>query len=271
MTRLEEQLEEKNRLEAEQAKHSGEVNKPEVKIPETPQQRLANTEAEIKAFKSTQDLDSVKLGYENLKVRESTIADREKNLQDKTEKLQKDIGEFELQQKERVAKANEKADEYNEAYNLLKTERAEAKRIMEEAIRKKSEAENIINSQTEVEKIQQEKSEAYTANMEESLKLLGEAVGVLRRQDDGKILGLAVILNNDLYLIQWLQYKKAGLQTLADIIEVDCDRIVEVCEYLQDSKKDYGEVLKYLLDSTEWLSQALCIAWSPPNRDVLRG
>lgn len=264
MTRLEEQLENEKR-------QSGEIKPPiEVKRELTPQERQANTEAEIKAFQATQNLDSIKLGYENLKVRESTIADREKNLQDKTEKLQKEIGEFELQQKERVAKANEKADEYNKAYNLLKTEREVASKTMAEAITKKSEADNIIKSQTEVEKVNQERQEAYATNMDESLKLLTEIVKALRQQEDGKALSLAVTLNKDLTLIQWLQYKKAGLQTLADIISVDCDRIVEVCEHLQDSKTYNSKILNYLLQSTEWLSEKLLIEWRPNEIDILK-
>lgn len=257
MSRLEEQLE-KERSEKER-----QSSEPKPPLELTPQQKLANTEAEIKAFKAQQDLDTVKLGYENLKVRESTIADREKSLTDGLEKLQKQIGEFELQQKERVEKANKKADEYNEAFNLLKTERAEAKRIMEDAIRKKSEAENIIKSQSEAENISQEKQEAYNANMDESIKLLVEIVKVLRRQEDVKALTLAVFLGKDLNLIQWLQYKKVGLQTLADIISVDCDRIVEVCEHLQDSKSDNSAVLNYLLQSVEWLQTSLKIQWQP--------
>ncbi len=259
MSRLEEQLERERREKS--SEHLSET-------PKTPQQRLADTEVEIKAFKAQQDLDSVKLGYENLKIRESTIADREKALKDGVEKLQKDIGEFELHQKERVAKANEKADEYNRAFQLLQTERAEAKRIMEDAMRKKSEADNIIKSQTETEKISQEKQEAYAENMDEALDLFEEIVRTLRRQEEGKALGLAVTLGKDLTLIQWLQYRKCNLQTLADIISVDCDRIVDVCEYLQDTRKDHSSLLNYLLQSTEWLQSALRIEWIPQGERV---
>jgi DNA repair exonuclease SbcCD ATPase subunit len=257
MSKLEEELEAERKLKS--SEQSSEIKDQ----PKSAQQRLADTEAEIKAFKAQQDLESIKDGYESLKVREFTIADREKVLEQGQEKLKKDIGEFELQQKERVSKANEKADEYNKAYNLLKTEREEAKRIMTEAIAKKSEADNIIKSQTETEKINQEKQEAYTENMEESIKLFGEIIINLRRQEDSKSLSLAVILNKDLNLIQWLQYKKSSLQTIADIISVDCDRITQVCEYLQNSNVDNSKLLNYLLSSTEWLQNALKIEWQP--------
>ncbi len=268
MSKLEDELEREKQerlLKEQQVKPP-----PEVKREPTPQERLVNTEAEIKAFKAAQDLESIQLGYKDLKVRESTIADRETTLVVGKEELVKRIGEFELEQKKRVETANKKADEYNEAFNLLKTERAEAKRIMEDAIRKKSEADNIIKSQTEAEKVNQEKQEAYNANMDEAIKLLVEIVKVLRRQENSKSLNLAVVLGKDLTLIQWLQYKKVGLQTLADIISAECDRIVEVCEYLQDSKTDNSAVLNYLLQSVEWLQTSLKIQWQPNNGEIVR-
>jgi len=251
MTRLEEQLE-------KERQQRGEEKSPEVKDqPLTPQQKLTDAETAIKLFKTQTDLDSLKLGYENFKVREQNIADREKELTEGLEKLKIDIGEFELQQKERVAKANEKADEYNKAYNLLKTEREVASKTMAEAIAKKSEADNIIKSQTETEKINQGKQEAYAENMDESIKLVAEIVKVLRQQEDNKAYSLSQTLNKDLVLIQWLLYKKAGLQTIADIIAVDCDRITEISEYLQDTKKDYSSLISYLGQSTDWLQKKL--------------
>ena len=258
----------KEELEEEQKKRK-EIETRQVVPPEpTPQQKAANVEAEIKLFKIQQDLDSLKLGYDNFKLRESTIIDIEKALADREERLKKNIGTFELEQKERVAKANAKADEYNEAFMLLQTERTEAKRIMEDAIRKKSEADNIIKSQTEAERVYQEKQGAYIDNMDESLKLFAEIIGVLKQQEDGASLTLAVELGKDYYLMQWLQYKNCNLSTLADIIAVVCERITETCGHLQDSKKDYSSLLNYLLQSTDWFEKALMIQWQPKPDNV---
>jgi hypothetical protein len=90
-----------------------------------------------------------------------------------------------------------------------------------------------------------------------------EIYKVLKKQDDVKLLSLAVIIHNDLTLTQWLQFKKCSVQSIVDILSVDIDRITEVCEYLQNTKKDYNQVLKYLMDSTEWLQSALHIQWTP--------
>ena len=249
---------------------AAEQSKESVASPKTPIERLSDAELEIKAFKAEQDLDSVKQGYENLKVRESTIAEREQALADEQKALALSVGNFELDQKARLETYNKKSADYNQAFALLQTERKEAARIMEEAIKTKSEADTIIKSQTEAEKVDQEKQEAYDANMEDSIKLLRSIVKTLKRQDDAKALSLAGTLSRDLKLIDWLQYKKGSLTTLAEIIAVDCDRIVQVCEHLQDSKVDYTTVLNYLLASTEWLQSALCISWSPHDTDVVR-
>ena len=260
MISLEEQL--------ENEKKGGGQKSPEIKIPEPPQLRYANTEAEIKAFKAKQDLESLELGYNDLKHRETTMADREKALEDSKTELTKRIGEFELEQKTRVENVNNKANEYNEQFNLLKTEREEAKKLMAEALEQKAKANSIIKSQTQEEESNQRKQEAYTSNMDEAIKLCGDMARYLKRQEDGRAFSMGNLLQKDLTLIQWIQYKKLSLKTIAELIEVDCDRITELCEYLQDSKRDYSECLKYLLDSTEWLSKKLLIEWKP-NEEVI--
>jgi hypothetical protein len=229
----------------------------------SPLQRISDADLEISAFKKEQELDSVKAGYASLILREKTIADREKTIADKETNILTQIGLFEVEQKKRMETYNTKVEDYNKAFALLQTERKESSRIMQEAIKIKSEAETIIKSQTELEKTCQEKQEAYVANMDESVKLMGSIFKVLRKQDDGKLLSLAGLISKDLNLIQYLQFKKCALQTIADVVSVDIDRITEVCGYLQDSKKDYSQVLKYLLDATDWLQKNLKIDWTP--------
>ena len=234
-----------------------------IDIPMTPQQRLLNADFEIKAFQKESELDSIKAGYESFKLRESSIANREKAVADKEVDLQTQVGVFEIEQKKRLADYNGKVEEYNKAFALLSTERKEANKIMQEALKLKSESENIIKSQTANEKLCQQKQVAYTENMDECLKLMGEIVSVLRREDNGESLNISVLVGKDLVLIEWLKYKKANMQTLADVIAVDCERITELCEHLQDSKKDNGAILKYLLDSTAWIEQALKLTQLP--------
>lgn len=246
---------------AEEQKARDELTAPKPPAEPTAQERTEKADAEITAFKREMELESIKSGYTDLKTRETTIANRELNLEEREEKLKKDIGAFELEQKERVAKTNDVAAEYNKQFSLLTTERAEAKRIMEEAITKKAEAENIIKSQTEAEKNRQEKSEAHRTNMGDALALFTDIIRTLRKQDDAKILTVAGLLGKDYKLIQRLQYRKSEQQTIADIIAVECDRIHELCEYLQDSKHDYGKIMKYLLDCTEWFYNSLKIEW----------
>jgi chromosome segregation ATPase len=260
MARLEEQLENEKRREKEQG---GEIKPPPKDTPLSPQEEIAKTESIIKAFKLKQELQSIELGYESFKLRESSLAGKENELADKETELQTKIGKFELEQKDRMEKLKINVDDYNKAYALLKTSQGEVNKLMSDALKQKSEAESIIKSQTLSEQTTQEKQEAYDENMDSAISLLAEIVKVLRRQEDGKVLSLAVALSKDLTLIQWLQYKKSGLQTLADIIAVDCDRIVDVCEGLQNSKTDYSKLLKYLLDSTEWLQNALKIEFKP--------
>lgn len=234
-----------------------------IDIPITPQQRLLNADLEIKAFQKEAELDSIKAGYESFKLRESSIANREKAIADKEVDLQTQVGVFEIEQKKRLADYNGKVEEYNKAFALLTTERKEANKIMQEALKLKSESENIIKSQTANEKLCQQKQVAYDENMDECLKWMMDIVHVLRRQDNGESLTLAVLIGNSLKLIEWLQYIKASMQTIADVVAVDCVRITELCGHLQDSKKDYGGDLKYLLDSTNSIEQALKIGQLP--------
>lgn len=261
---LQEQLAEQNKAREQQNNPPA----PTTPAEPTPEQRSQKADAEIIAFKKEMELDSIKSGYENLKTRETTISSREQDIADREDKLKKDIGTFELEQKERVAKANEIAADYKKQYALLTTERAEAKRIMEDAITKKAEADNIIKSQTEAERLRQEKSEAHRTNMGDALALLSDIIRTLRSQDDVKILSLAGILIKDYKLIQRLQYRKTELQSIADIIAVECDRIHELCEYLQDSKRDYGVIMKYLLDCTEWFYKNLKIEWVVEEEEI---
>lgn len=229
------------------------------KVELTPKQRLENADLALKAFQAERELDSQQSGYVNFKVRESSIVEREKSIADREEALKKSIGEFEIEQNKRVDKVNKTAEEYNKAYALLKTEREEAKRIMEEAIEKKSQAEQIIKAQTLEQKTTQARQTAYASNMDESLKLFADIYKFLRRMDEPKSLDMAVVLNKDLVLIQRLCDKKVNLQTVADIISVDHDRLIELCEFLQNSKKDYSDVLGYLFQATEWLQKALIL------------
>jgi hypothetical protein len=235
-------------------------------VEKSPLQRISDAEMEIKAFQKEQELESVKSGYANFLLREKTIVDQEKGIADRETSLKENIGAFELEQKTRMEKYNSNVSDYNKAYELLKTERKESQRIMEEAIKKKSEADSIIKSQTEQEKISQEKQDAYTENLDSSIKLMTEIYKVLKKQDDAKLLSLAVVIHNDLTLTQWLIFKKCSVQSIVDILSVDIDRITEVCEYLQNTKKDYNQVLKYLLDSTEWLQTSLKIEWQPADK-----
>jgi hypothetical protein len=255
MSTLQEQLDKEKQAKANEQKPTPEVI--------SAKQKLENANLELDAIRKQQEVDSATLGYANFKEREKSFADRESELIKGTNQLVDDRAKFTKEREDFLARYEVHKKEYDTLMAAIKTREDEAKRIMTEAISKKSEAEKIIKHQTEAEKVNQEKQEAYADNMDDSLKLFGEIIQVLRKQEDGRILNMAVALNSDFYLIQWLQYKKAGLQTLADIVAVDCDRITELCEYLQDSKKDYSVVLKYLLDSTEWLSNALCIKWSP--------
>lgn len=258
MTRLEEQLE-KERLE-----RANEVIVPQEpqKVEPTPKQRLENADLTLKAFQAERELDSQQSGYVNFKVRENSIVEREKSISDREEALKKSIGEFEIEQNKRVDKVNKNTEEYNSAYALLKTERTEAKRIMEEALQIKSKSEQIIKAQTLEQKTNQAKQEAYAANMEECLKLFVDVFKYLRRMDEPNSLAMAGIINKDLILLDRLLFKKVNLQTAADIITVDCDRLIELCEVLQNSKKDYSEALKFLIDATEWAQKALRIDWA---------
>ena len=250
---LEKQLEEERRKK--ELEEQGKVSPPAVV---TPSQEFADTEAKIKAFKSKQDLQSLELGYENFKLRESSLSDKEQELRDKEATLQKSIGAFELEQKDRVEKVNKKAEEYNEQFNLLKTEREEAKRIMAEAIKIKADADRVLKNQTDKDKDYQGKQEAYASNMADAMDVVSGMIKTLRKQEDSRCLTMAVTLNSHLVLIQWLQYRKLNLSSMADVIAVDCQFVTELCEPLQ-SKDGYAGVTNYLLECVDWLENSLLI------------
>lgn len=249
----------------EQNKTKQQAPQEPVKVEPTPRQRIENADLLLKAFQAERELESQQSGYVNFKVRESSIVEREKSIADREEALKKSIGEFEIEQNKRVDKVNKTAEEYNKAYALLKTEREEAKRIMEEAIEKKSQAEQIIKAQTLEQKTTQARQTAYASNMEESLKLFADIYRYLKVMEEPRCLDMAVALNKDLGLIQRLCDKKVNLQTVADIISVDHDRLIELCEFLQNSKKDYSDALGYLFQATEWLQKALILNLDKPK------
>ena len=245
-------------LKEEQRKRQQESNVPNEP---TPQQRKANADSLIDALKTEMELDSIKQGFANLKQREQALVDKEKDLAEKDKALKESIGAFELEQKKRVEQANERINNANKYFEELQVQRKEAEKLMSNAIRVKAEAETIIKSQTVQDKDRQERQSAYADNMEESLELLNDVSNALRQQEDNYAFSLSGIIKRDLSLIGKLQDKQADLQTLTDIISVDMDRILELCEYLQNSKKDYSQLIKFLGDSTEWLSERLVIEW----------
>lgn len=249
---LKEQLEEEKRLR----ESSSPIITPSIP---NPIKDFADTEAKIKAFKAKQDLESLELGYDNFKVRESSIKDREESCRKLEEELQKKVGGFELQQEQRVEEYNEKVNKYNEAYALLEAKIEEVNKLHEEALTIKAKADSLIKSQTDLEKVNQLKHDAYVANMENSLKLLGEIATELRQHDNDDTLELISTIGNYTYLIQWLQYKKCNLSSVADVISVICSNIVVTCEKLQGAKTDNGELIKYLLDSVSYLEKALML------------
>jgi hypothetical protein len=251
------------------SKLEDELKKERERAEAPPPQPPPNIEQQIKDFKAKQDLESLQLGYENFKKREDSIVGREEEVAKGFLLLAKDREIFETEQKKRLDTYNIKTDDFNKEYELFKTTKKEAERIMTEALQKKSEADRIIKAQTEAEKIAQEKSEAYEANMVEALGVFEEIGEYLIRCGttwmDAKVQNVGKILQIDLSLIQRLQEKKVNNSTIAEVIAVDCDRMIELAEYLQDGKLRYNpvKVLDYLNKNTDWICESLKIDWSP--------
>jgi hypothetical protein len=261
---LQEQLAEKNRLERE--KELANKNKPPI-TSEAPSQPPVNPELELKQFNATAELESKKAGYASLKEREKSLADAEKEFQAEVEAFGKKREKFEVEQKERVDKVNATGKLYNEKFALLQTKIAEIDKRTEETLILKTRAEKIIKEQTESEKENQAKSEAYEKNMSECLDLLSEIATILSNNSNTS--GTGRILNYDVALIQRMTDHKCSLSSIADVISADCDRINEVCQSLQDNNTN-PELLQYLSDNVEFIMTSLRISWSPATTEELK-
>ena len=249
------------------------ISKVEVRQPDqpiTPKQKLDNAQAEIDAIRKQQELESISLHYENFKAREKSITDRESELIKGINSLAEDRDKLVSDREELLGKYNIHQEEYNSLLAAIKTRESEAKRIMTEAINKKSEAERIIKSQSESQKISQKKMESYTKNMSDVVTNLVDIYTSLKQESDEPLLELASLLNTDLKLIGALCNDHNDLVTTAGIISLECDRITKVCEYMQNSKKDFGELREFLLKSTEYIESALCMEWKPPVNDFMQ-
>lgn len=250
---------------AEERAKSGEH--PKEKPPLSPQQRIAEAEATLKAIKLEQEVDSARLGYQDFKSRESTIGDREKAITTAQVKLTADQQKLTEERSNLLANYEKHKVEYQDLMANIRIREEEAEKIMSAAIASKADADKVIESRTEMEKVYQEKHDAYTSNMGEAFQLILDLVKILRQESDPTLLQLAVDLKRDFDLMDELNEREVDLQTIADIFSVSYDRILGVCEYIQNSKKSFGNLLKYLMDSAEWLQGALLIEWKPVKKE----
>lgn len=233
---------------------------PVVPIVVTPQQRLGDAEATLKAFKAESELDSIKAGFAGLKVREANLKDGEALIASTKEQLVKDREIFETEQKKRVAELNQKVSDFNEAYDLQKTQSKEANRIMNEALKIKAEASRIVKNQTTAEAQEQAKQEAYTLNMTDAIQTL-DGIGVVLRQNTD-LYNFGITISRDLLLIKKMQDLDAKLSSLAEVIRADCARLTELCGTLQAAKAD-DEFVNKLLAHIGYIENLLKIEWTP--------
>lgn len=267
--RLEEQL--------NKSKQQPEIKKPTDSTIQTPQQKIADADAELKAFRIQKELDSEKFGYESFKARESSIADRENAFKSGWEQLSKEKATFQTEQTERMKTYNAKVEEFNQKWDLVQTKHEEVDRLMEEALQKKTEADRIIIAQTSAEKIAQEKSEAYKEHLDECFEVFEEIANLLLKRGnasgDSKLLNVGRVITAHLNLMKRMKDRESNSGSIADVMAVSVDRLMEVAEHLQDDaaklRYDSAKLLDYLMKNLEWVSWALKLAWQPTIRQEL--
>ena len=260
MDKLQEQL--KAEQEAKRQKELDERNKqPPVIIENKP----TEPEIDLKVLNAKIEAESKAEGYKSFREREAALKDGEKELEAEALALGEQRTKFEAEQVERVRVANAKLEEAKKALDLYKTKVADADKKMEQAQKLSSESERIIKAQSESERLQAEKQQAYETNMEESLKVFSEIATYVSKQ--GYSVGR--ILKYDVGLISRLQGRGANLNTIAEIIGADIDRINELSQELQD-KNSNPKLLEYLNSNTEWLDTSLKIEWQPPTVEELK-
>ena len=260
MDKLQEQL--KAEQEAKRQKELDERNKqPPVIIENKP----TEPEIDLKVLNAKIEAESKAEGYKSFREREAALKDGEKELEAEALALGEQRTKFEAEQVERVRVANAKLEEAKKALDLYKTKVADADKKMEQAQKLSSESERIIKAQSESERLQAEKQLAYETNMEESLKVFSEIATYVSKQ--GYSVGR--ILKYDVGLISRLQGRGANLNTIAEIIGADIDRINELSQELQD-KNSNPKLLEYLNSNTEWLDTSLKIEWQPPTVEELK-
>lgn len=258
--KLEEELQEKRKREEQERKQG---SNPTL----SPQQRIAEAEITLKAIKAEQEVASVNMGYADFQSREKTIGGREKALTTAQVKLAADQQTLIEERTDLLSQWEKHKAEYQNLMAQVKIREESAEQIMAEAISEKAEADRVIESRTDREKGYQIKHDAYVKNLGEAYQSIIDMITSLRTEGDPTALQLAVDLNRDLELMDTLNEKQVDLQTIADIFSVDCDRIYSVCEYIQNSKRDFGELRVFLLTSAEWLREALLIQWTPNDKE----
>jgi hypothetical protein len=264
MDRLQEQL--KAEQEAKRIKEQEEkLNPPVIIIPQTQTEIKTEPELDLRTLNAKIEAESKAEGYKSFRERESALKDGEKELEAEALALGEQRTKFEAEQVERVRVANAKLEEAKKALDLYKTKVADADKKMEQAQKLSSESERIIKAQSESERLQAEKQLAYETNMEESLKVFSEIATYVSKQ--GYSVGR--ILKYDVGLISRLQGRGANLNTIAEIIGADIDRINELSQELQD-KNSNPKLLEYLNSNTEWLDTSLKIEWQPPTVEELK-
>jgi len=228
---------------------------------------IVDPEATLKEYRIQMELESIQDGFKSLKDRESTIDSREQELIKSLETLRTERAEFDTAQAKRMEAYNENIKKYNLNWDLLQVKHKESDERMRKTLEEKTQAESIIKNQTEAQKVQQEKSKAYEDNMGEALDVVFEISKVLKRQGEQKCVSMSRTLAYDLALISRMQDMKAGNTSIADVISVDCSRLTELCEYIQDSKNSNGKVLTYLLGNIQWIEDNLKIEWTPNEQE----
>jgi hypothetical protein len=257
---LQQQLEEKNRLERERAIQTPPiiVEKPKVETQDI------TSEADLKALNVRIEYESKLEGYKSFKERESALKDGEKELEAEALALGQQREKFEAEQVERVRVANSKLEEAKKAMDLYKTKIADANAIMEKAQKLQSEADRVLKAQSEAEKEANEKQKAYEENMVEVVDVFTEIATHV--SNEGYPVG--GVLKYDVALINRIQDKKMADSLIAGIITIDLDRIGELCQTIQDSGKNQG-LLDYLDSNTDYISKLIKIKWTPSTVEVL--
>lgn len=238
--------------------------------PEPIRQEIDTIKNEMELERAKRDKEAVMRGYADyddaikaLEADKAKLAVERSDYEALKVAFDKKVADFEIEQADRVKRANDIILEANKKIAECKEREKESDRIRNESIKAKAEAQIILDSQTATEKKEMDLTAKLTyhndeirdmfSELGEELIKFGKKYDVLKMRQYGDLL----CIDSD----GWKFKKQSDIQELVKEWDV---RLTRQMGDMQDKKGDYSKIgityiFKYIGDCTSWLKDKCSI------------